>query len=269
MHDILVIDCGATTCKYSHILKKEIVSGSTSGYSPVSNDISSFPEFKLKLIPENIYFFGTAVNKKNETIIRNTISSSYPNSKIHVASDSLAAALATCGNNSGYIHILGTGSSVNFWNGKKLTHPKLNLGYIWEDFASGYDIGKTIIEKWNDGELSLKERLKLEDKAGEIRTFVQNTYKHNPKTFLAKASLLINLLEPKTQKSIINERLEQYFKKNIDNFASRNKHHFIGSMAYLFKDEITFMMNNRSKELGKILPDTMNGLISYFQNKIT
>lgn len=269
MRSILLVDCGATSCKFSLLQEKNVFSGSLPGYSPIVNPIANFPDFNLKDNPKKIYFFGTAVLEKTANFITTNLSQQFPESEIHVASDSLAAALATCGNSAGYIHILGTGSSINYWDGEKLVFPKINLGYIWEDYASGFDIGKTIISYWSEGKLSLKERLKLEDKVGDLRTFVQNVYIEQPKPFLAKASKLLSLLDSETQKKIINERLELYFTKNIDNFAGQNSHHFIGSMAKLFENEIKSKMAVRSIPLGKIIPDTMNGLISYFQNKIT
>lgn len=271
MKNYLVIDCGATTCKYAEIAEnKDILIQKTKGFSPIVDGLEKFPEFKVDALKiTDIYFFGTAVKDDNETLIYNFLKHKYPHCNIFVGSDLKAAAIACCGLESGYVHILGTGSAVNYWDGKKLTNPKINLGYLWEDYASGYDISKAIISYWNEDKLSKKEIANISEIYGDLRSFIQRVYEGNSKQLLADSSHAISKLSLKTQKNIINERLELYFTKNIDNFALQSIHHFVGSMALLFKKEINHKLATRGLENGKFLQDTMIDLIEFYKSKIT
>ena len=266
MNHILIIDAGATHSRCAVVKDTELVSKmNTIGFSPIVNSAHDFPTFNLgSMKMDKIFYFGTAINPENSNLITELLKKQFPQSTIQVKSDLWAAALATCGNEAGNVHIMGTGSAVNFWDGDKLTNPKYNLGYIWEDYASGYDISKTIIQYWNEGKLSNAEIERLESEWGSIRTFVQKVYQSNPKPFLAQASFQLHLLSPENQKKIINERLELYFTKNIDIFANRNKHHFVGSMAKLFETHIETLLEKRKLQLGSIIENTLDGLISYY-----
>ena len=114
--------------------------------------------------------------KALEKVTKEQLSELFPIANIHISSDSEAAAIACCGNDPGYIHIIGTGSSVNFWNGSELEYPVTNLGFLWEDYASGYDIGKTIIRYWKESKLAGSEEGLLINKLGNLDQFISSLY---------------------------------------------------------------------------------------------
>ena len=272
MSCILISDCGATTCQ-SALLEtssgKQIKMSTTSGYNPHASVQADFPKlgFEKEDIQE-VYFFVSGYKSTFHESIHKQLSLQYPAAKIKIYSDLKAAALSLSPHEPSFIHVIGTGSAVNFWDGTSFTNPKINLGYLWEDYASGYDIGKSITRLWAEGKLTDEENRIVTDQLGSVDTFVQKVYKGNSKQLLAQASPIINSLSKFTKEKIINERLELYFSKNIDIFASTSKHHFTGSIAFAFREIITSKMMKRDVYLGAIQKDSMEGLISYFQHKI-
>lgn len=273
MSFILISDCGATTCQSAIISKKDgslVARSKTSGYNPHSSSIIDFPRLDgEKEYIEQVYFYVSGYKPTFQSTIRDQILLQFPTSKIHVNSDLKAAALSLSAEEQAYIHVIGTGSAVNFWNGRAFTNPKINLGYLWEDYASGFDMGKTMIQWWSEQKLSEHENQILEDHLGSLGTFIQKVYRGNSKLLLAEASPIIQELSNETRKKIINERLELYFTRNIDIFANSFVHHFTGSLADALRQTITRKMNERDVSLGTIQKDSMEGLISYYQHKIT
>ena len=272
MSCILISDCGATTCQ-SALLEtssgKLIKMSTTSGYNPHASVHTDFPKlgFEKEGIQE-VYFFVSGYKSTFQESIHKQLSLQYPAARIEINSDLKAAALSLSPHEPSFIHVIGTGSAVNFWDGTSFTNPKINLGYLWEDYASGYDIGKAITRLWAEGKLTNDENKTVKDHLGSIETFVQKVYKGNSKQLLAQASPIINSFSKFTKEKIINERLELYFSKNIDIFASTSKHHFTGSIAFAFREIITSKMMKRDVSLGAIQKDSREGLISYFQHKI-
>lgn len=263
----LIIDCGASHCRYALIANQStIIKDKTIGFSPISQSIENIPRINLEdHLPNEIHFFCTGLTDYFSGQAQKIWQSRYPEAKVNVQSDLVAAALACCGKSKGYVHIIGTGSAVNFWDGHKMLNPKINLGYIWEDFASGYDIGKTIVQLWLENQLSENEDLAFKQHFGGKEDLLSEIYASgNVKAFLAQASPQLKLLQKERQKNIIKERLRMYFTKNIDNFADTNQHHFIGSLAFFMRSEITELLEISGKKAGKILANTMDELCNYY-----
>ncbi len=263
----LIIDCGASHARYAWIEAGQVRwHKQTSGFSPISQAMEALPHLDVEeLLPQEIYFYCTALVGPFVGQAQKIWQSRYPNAQVFVGSDLEAAALACCGNNAGYIHILGTGSAVNFWDGSRLHHPKINLGYIWEDYASGYDIGKSLVQRWMEDSLDEEEQEEMKHILGPKKSFISKLYSsNNIKSYLASLSPLLDKLKTETQKNILNERLSVYFTKNIDNFADTNPHHFVGSLAVLMQDLIRSKLKESGKKIGNILPNTMDALCNYY-----
>ena len=270
MKTYMLIDCGATRCKV-HILQSDgkFTTTELAGFSPVSQSWKEFPAVETHAIIDELHFFGTAIEKNIWAKAQKVFQSRYPKASLHISHDLEAAALATLGDEKGYIHIIGTGSATGYWDGEEVVRDKLNLGYLFEDYASGYDIAKEVIMRWNEGRLMQNELANIEGKYC-LRDVITSVYRSkNKKKHLSKYSFLIDELNQKTRKEIFNSRIEQFFTKNIDNLAHSYPHHFVGTMAFIMQDIIKAKAAERGIELGKIVADTDEGLVSYFKRKIT
>ncbi len=265
----MLIDCGATTC-VTHILEQngQVTTHKKAGFSPLTQPLSELPILECSQQITDIFFFGTGFEEVFWARAQKRIKEIHPLANITFSNDLQAAALATIGNSKGYIHIIGTGSASAYWDGAKIERPKLNLGYIFEDYASGYDIAREIIRIWNQGEFdnseveNLSNTIQFKDVLNEIYS------SDNVKSTLSSYSTLLNCLNKKSKEKIINSRLEQFYIKNIDNLAVGFPHHFIGSMAFMMEKEIREKAFKRNIEVKNIVKDTSKGLVEYYRNKI-
>lgn len=265
----MLIDCGATNCVI-HIIHKNgnVEQFKLEGYSPISQSLDELPILRNQEGITDIYFFGTAFEKSLWARAQKIYNEVYPTASVTFSNDLEAAALATLGNKQGYIHIMGTGSAVAFWDGEKIIREKRNLGYLFEDYASGYDIAREVIRAWNNKEFDENEIKNLAS-ITSLENIVKEVYNsENPKSKMSGYSRLINQLNKKSKEKIFNSRLEQYYIKNIDNLELNLPHYFVGSMAYIMSENIRNMSKNRNLHVGEIVKDTHKGLVSYFKNKI-
>lgn len=262
---LLIIDCGATSCKYLELTKTKCVNYQTNGYSPIAHEDHQFPRFEYQEYPKEIYFFGTACTKPYQATVKGLLANQFPKSSIHVGSDIEAAARATAGQDDAYIHIIGTGSARALWQNEAVNPSYKNLGYIWEDYASGYDMGKRLIAYWHNGLLNKEEEERLEESLDSVSDCIRKTYDSaSPKMFLAGISKHIHLLDNTSKEKLIDEGLEAYFKKHIASASLDLPHHFIGSIAHLFQEKIKNKLAERSKRVGKFQQDTLAGLKQYY-----
>ena len=87
---------------------------------------------------EEIYYYGGGImhGEKAEQL-KSLFISMFPNAKVELQSDIVAAAKATCGDSPGIVAILGTGSNSCFWNGQESTMHTPALGYVLGDEGGG------------------------------------------------------------------------------------------------------------------------------------
>src|SRR5690606_30797005 len=96
---------------------------------------------------KKIYFFGagSSSNDRKDRIQR-VFQEFFINAKIYVDQDIVGAAISTLGDHKGYIGILGSGSNVGFFNGKRMMEDNYGLGYILADEGSSNWIGRTLLK---------------------------------------------------------------------------------------------------------------------------
>ncbi len=266
----MIIDCGATTCKV-HVLTSEGYVNTThlKGFSPIVHDFESLPIPEAPFPITSFYFFGTGFEEIFWARAQKIYQQYFPDASFYFGTDLEAAALATCKDASGYVHVIGTGSASARWDGEKVIREVPNLGYLFEDYASGYDIAREIIRWWKAGDLNRTEISRLSDII-TLEKLIQKVYQSkSSKNTLANYSIFLNHLENENRNAIINTRLEQFYNKNIDKFTLDLPHHFVGSMAFLMKDFIIEKGVNRAIKIGEIVKETDTLLIEYFKNKIT
>lgn len=151
MKTILIADGGSTKCDWAFLQNQTTVKVTTKGLNPFFMTVEAIvQELQQYLLPslssttiDEIYFFGAAMGyAPNKKIIKFALLQCFPKAKIKIATDLQGAAVATCGNQKGVISILGTGSSIAYFNGKTIQEERLGLGYILGDEGSGTAIGK-------------------------------------------------------------------------------------------------------------------------------
>lgn len=277
----LLADSGATKTEWCLIKGNRKKIFFTQGMSPY---FINEEQMKLILIKElkpnlsrvsvdEIYYYGTGCsNPDNIKQVKRAFKSIFPNAKIAIDHDLMAAARALCGDRKGIACILGTGSNSCYYNGKRIVKNSPGIGFILGDEGSGAYLGKKVIQYYLydtfDDDLRSRFDAKFVTNATEI---LNNVYKQPlPNRYLA--SFAIFLAENRGHymiENIIEDGLNDFFFNHVYKYRESwtLPVHFVGSVAYGFRDVLEELCKVYQLELGKVIKNLMEGLIDYHQDK--
>ena len=275
----IIADSGATKCQRTMVSSNKKTNFATVGISPyflsaaqIQALIEKTFKNKIKLDSVNaVYFYGTGLsNPQNVTQLKKALKAVFTKASFDIQTDLVAAARATCQNKKGVACILGTGSNTGFYNGKKITKNSPGLGYVLGDEGSGAYLGKKVIQyylyKTYDEDLMSRFEKKFATSKDEI---LNNVYKEaTPNRYLAKfTEFLVENRGHYMIENIIEDGLNDFFYAHINkmNEAWLYPIHFVGSVAFGFKDIIKQLALSYEIELGSIVKSPMQGLITYHQ----
>lgn len=277
--NILIADSGSTKCEWcllSNGKKKKI---DTQGISPYFLDAAAIgrildeellPSLKKREV-DLIYYYGTGCKSpENRKVVQKAMRKAFPGAEIHVTHDLMGAALALCGDSKGIACILGTGSNSCYFDGKKVASNSPGLGFILGDEGSGAYLGKKVLQYYLyntfDEELRYKFDVKYTTNGKEI---LDSIYKQPlPNRYLAGFALF--LAENRGHymvENIIEDGLNDFFFNHLCKYRESWKFpiHFVGGVAYGFRDVVKELCHSYEFEMGHILQKPMDGLIKYHQ----
>ena len=272
----LIADSGSTSCDWCFVDGTKKQKFSTIGISPyflseveiikVFTDVLS--KIKNKKA-DQIYFYGTGLsNENNITIIKSALKKVFVKAKTEINTDLTGAARALLQHEKGIACILGTGSNVGFYNGKKITKTSPALGYVLGDEGSGAYLGKKVLQYYLyntfDDELKLNFEKKYNTSSTEI---LDKTYKQTlPNKYLASfANFLSENRGHFMIENIIEDGLHEFIYQHLYKFSESWIYpiSFTGSIAFSFKDAIKEMFHLYELKLGKIVKKPIDGLVMY------
>lgn len=277
---ILLADSGATKCEWCVVdkgkLKKTIFTIGISPYFLSGDQIEElirrdlFPQMKRYKI-DAIYYYGTGCkNPDNQKIVKKAINRVFTGIPTEVTHDLMGAARAVCQHEKGIACILGTGSNSCYFNGKKIIKNSPGLGYVLGDEGSGAYLGKKVIQyflyKTFDEELTYRfnEMFRITD-----TEILEQVYKQPlPNRFLAGFALFLSENRGHYMvENIVEDGLNDFFFQHIIKYNESWKFpiHFVGGVAFGFRDVVTDLCASYELELGQIMQHPMEGLIRYHQ----
>ena len=276
----LIADSGATKAEWCLVNNGKKASLFTQGISPYflkTDQIQALiltelkPQLKKQVV-DNVFYYGTGcANPDNAKSVKKALKHVFPSASIEVNTDLMAAARAVCGNNKGVAAIMGTGSNSCYYNGKKIIKNSPGLGYVLGDEGSGAYLGKKVIQYYLY--YTIDEELRARFDAKFVTTTVEildNVYKKPlPNRYLAGFTMF--LAENRGHymiENIIEDGINDFFFQHLCKYGEIWKYpvSFVGSVADGFKDVIKDLCNSYEFELGKILKNPMQGLVSYHNN---
>jgi glucosamine kinase len=278
---ILIADSGST--KTDWILsngEKNIEKYRTVGINPFFHTPHSvkdaLKESDLKNIVSqditNIYFYGAGCSTEvNCSIVSEGLKLLFPNTKIEVNHDMLAAARSLCGHNQGLAAILGTGSNTCLFDGENVVKTIGGYGHILGDEGSGMQIGKTLLQNFMNDEMD-----------AEISNTFFNQYKLSKKDVMDKvmksqfpnrymasfSTFLFENISNNYCQQIVEECFTDFFDKNILKYkeAVDLDLHIVGSIAYHFAPQLKNIAKNKNIKIGKILRSPIEELAAFHSN---
>jgi glucosamine kinase len=222
---------------------------------------------------KEIYFFGAGCSSPDRhEIVSNALSQVFPKAYISVDSDLLGSAYATCGHEKGLCCVLGTGSNISFFDGEEIHSGKHGLGYILGDEGSGTWFGKTLVTDFLYGNMPA-DIFKLFDTAYHLNkeTVVANVYlKPGGNSYLAAFSkFLTDIKTTEYGRNLLNKGLLEFIETNIKSYPQYHKYkcNFVGSIAYVFTDELKALCTENDIQVGKIIRQPIHDLLEFILNR--
>ena len=273
----LIADSGATKAEWCLLREGKKKTIFTQGISPYFLNTEQITDLLLKELKpklknievDEIFYYGTGcANPVNAKSVKKALQKVFPESKVDVNHDLMAAARALCGNNKGVACILGTGSNSCYFDGKKIVKNSPGLGYVLGDEGSGAYLGKKVIQYYIygtfDDELRGRFDLTYTTNTAEI---LESVYKKPlPNRYLAGFTKF--LAENRGHymiENIIEDGLNDFFFNHLCKYRETwtLPVHFAGSVAFGFKDVLQQLCNSYEFELGKVMKNPMEGLVTY------
>ena len=276
---ILIADSGSTKTDWCVVEKGKLIhqifTKGTNPFFQSEEEISN--EIATALLPQltdnafdSVYFYGAGCGFPDKiAMVHRAITGHLKVSgEVEVSTDMLAAARGLCGHQAGIACIMGTGSNSCYYDGKTIVDNVSPLGFILGDEGSGACLGKLlvgdILKNQMTPELKDKFLAQFNLTAPEI---IDRVYrKPFPNRFLASLSpfLAQNLNEPCVHSLVLNS-FKAFLKRNVMQYKDyrHNKVHFIGSVAYHYKEILAEAAKDMGIQLGTIIKSPMEGLIEY------
>ena len=221
---------------------------------------------------KEIYFFGAGCSSPDRReIISNALSKVFKNAFISVDIDIIASIYATCGSSEGICCILGTGSNISYFDGTRIHESKHGLGYILGDEGSGTFFGRKLLTAFLYGTMpeelsaSFKEKFNV-DKESVIKRIYQQP---SPNSFLASfAPFMSDHIGHPYIIELLKIGFEEFVETNIKSYPDHKKQvcHFVGSIAFHFKEILTEVCELNGIQVGKILKHPIDELSEFILN---
>jgi N-acetylglucosamine kinase-like BadF-type ATPase len=273
---LLVADSGSTKTDWRLINTEGIIPVSTIGLNPyhissaqILTELNSSLLVQYSSEVSQVYFYGAGCSsEEKKEIIKSALSQFFKNGKIEVNHDLLAAARATCGKKEGMAGILGTGSNSCLFDGENIIANIPALGYILGDEGSGVDMGKALLKKYLNKELtsSLSEKLEKEYSL-DLNSILNSVYKEPlPNRYLAQFTKFIKKYENEIEMdNIVKECFQHFFDLTICKY--QNYKHYklnaVGSIANVFNNQLKEVALFNDVELGRVIQSPIDELVLF------
>lgn len=278
MSKFIIVDSGSTKADWALIENRCTVHvHQTTGINPsTQEDFSWLIDEKF---PQNffsdiagMYFYGSGVKGfETKSAIRKLLANLvHDQTKIFIENDLLGAARATARHETGIVSIIGTGSNCGYYNGSKLIQTRPSLGFILGDEGSGSHMGKEIAKAYHYGSLpeAIKQRIE-ENYDMRIEFFLEKVYKSQfAAAYLASFAQFLNPAQDPWSVELIENSFQEFIDKKIKklDFCYETKCHFVGSIAYNFREILIELLRKNQLYSGLIVQAPLNGLIKYHQS---
>lgn len=278
---ILIADSGSTKTDWRLITDYGIKQYNTVGLNPVYKNNKELLDIITNLSQKMdyptqeigaIYFYGAGcMHFEKADVIYSVLNKVFNHAEIHVSSDILAAARATCIHSRGIVAILGTGANVCLYNGNEIEYTRSGLGFILGDEGSGAHIGKEFIKAILNDELpkELVERFYAKFNLSKAEVINSIYREQEPNIFLAQFSKYVFQLKDKYPRieEVIIHCFREFFEKHI--LAINNYQlyeiNIVGSVGFYFSNYLRKLAPQYNIKIGAVIEKPIAGLTLFHQ----
>jgi N-acetylglucosamine kinase-like BadF-type ATPase len=268
--DWLLADNGKVMDSFSSIGFNPFFHSSKDVFTSVNGN-KSFKKYASKI--KEIYFFGAGCSSPGRNkIIATGLKQFFKNAKVTVDHDMLGAALAACNDTAGLVCILGTGSNIAYFDGRKLSATRHGLGYIMGDESSGSFYGRKLISYFLYGIMPPDISKSFYAKYKMTKEKMHKNVYGKPHANVYLASFAKFLSDEKSHpwiQQLVYKGMSEFFETNIKSYPQYKTVpvHFIGSIAYYFNTTLNKVAEENNFKVGKIIVKPVDHLMEYFLEK--
>ena len=246
------------------------------GYNPLSGDAGIFSNGVkeyfdrncaqvFEAVELNVYGAGCGTAERQD-LMSGALRTLWPEAKIAVDSDLMAAALGLCDGSPALVVILGTGMNAGHFDGRVLHRPMPSLGYILGDEGSGADIGKTLLQ---DAFYRRMPPDVMEVVFGtttiDVGAMVNEVYRSPfpARTLAARTARLVPIIERPYVRDLVMGRFHALAELLKEFFSpeQRNEAFATGSVAFGLRDLLAECLSDHGISLVRVEKDPLAGLI--------
>lgn len=278
---ILIADSGSTKTDWRIINSEGRISqAQCGGINPYYLDSATILAEIQSVLPQledeisEIYFYGSGCSTDgNIAKVHKAISHVFPESKIQINHDLLAAAHALCGEEQGIACILGTGTNSCLYDGGHIIDNISSLGYILGDEGGGIYLGKRLISDYLRRNMPDKVSGKIEQRFNLSKDDVlrQVYLEEGGSKYIASFSKFIfqNIKEPYLYQ-LVYDAFTEFFERNVMKYENYQNYkvHFTGSVAFYYSDILRQVANDKGIVVRNIIESPISGLTLYHQKKL-
>ncbi|MBK9148053.1 MAG: hypothetical protein IPM12_09610 [Flavobacteriales bacterium] len=252
------------------------------GYNPVSGDAAVFAQgieaylqgrLPGALEADRISAYGAGCGTPERAArMESALRQLWPSARIEVRTDLEGAARGLWGADQGLIMVLGTGSSVGWWDGSALHQPFPSLGYVLGDEGSGADIGRALLQDafYRRMPEALREQLFGPD-GPDLREVLDAVHRS---AFPSRAlAAYTQKLAPLSDGPYVRELVMSRFQAFIEAFKPFHGHdqtavvRATGSVAWGFSPILSACLLDHGMELLGVERDPLSGLVRWHRGR--
>ena len=218
----------------------------------------------------HLFFYGAGCGTdRMKNFLSDVFQVYFKNAAVVVHEDTYAAVYATTPKDAeAIVCILGTGSNCSYFDGKILHQKVQSLGYIAMDDCSGNRFGRHLLRGYYFNKMPKELAKEFEEEYNVDADYIKhNLYKEpNPNAYLATfAKFLIKHKDTEFCQKFIHREMESFVENYIIQFENCKEVpvHFVGSIAFYLKDELTAVLSKHGIQIGNVLRRPIDGLIAY------
>ena len=273
----LIVDAGSTKTEWILLDGKTVKDRFlTAGFNPNYSDLQDLVETcRGASLPDGIQFihyYGTGCgNEKNCQLIKGVFQKRFPDAKIYVTHDLMAACHALLGHEKGIACILGTGSNSCVYDGNDIVEKAVSLGYLVGDEGSGCHIGREVVRAYFYGLMPVDLRQQFDETYHlELKDFIDQVY-HQPQPSRYLASFA-KFAGERQDHPFILDLVKDCFNAFVEAFVIRfegcktMKVCFVGSVSYHFQEILRECLADYGLTMGEVMQAPAEGLIRYYQS---
>ncbi|MEX2596325.1 MAG: BadF/BadG/BcrA/BcrD ATPase family protein [Salibacteraceae bacterium] len=280
---ICIADSGSTKTDWALIKKEDQstnvdLSYSSRGLNPFYNTIEEISSVVVNVIPSEqrsavsqLFFYGAGCsNNDKKKLVRQTLESVFINAEVTVNHDLLGAARAAAQHEKGIVSILGTGSNSCHYDGNVIIDNIPNLGFILGDEGSGSALGKALVRARCYRDMPKGLARQFDDRFNfDFDQMLNKVYSEPmPNRYMAAFAPFCSEFRNDTFiQSLLLNVFENFVKTHLIKYDSMDlKHHFIGSIAYNFKEELFAVLKNNGLKSGRVIQKPVSSLVQYHKS---